>query len=645
MASAGKPGIVSNLVNAGRVTPEKTTNPEVAPDLTNSQNFPELNQQQVRKRKKSLGSSPTNQPSSKRKGNLPKGEANNSKELKGQANGETSIPSEENNKECEESAKEGKIMAPKKARSRGSFSGSTVSERIIRTRSQTREREAEVIDVEAEMETIVATTDPPSYLGDPVTVPTVGPNWQEYALNPTYSGNFNQYTLPRPFDLTRKNEVRDSHYFWEKYKDKIAPDRPNNEKAYMDSFGKIQGIQDSELRDKLQDPAYRSGIYVEVLQEEIEEAITDRIETTLEGMKEKTKDDYLLLEEGKFAEYHEKMIGHIGKIVRSSADAVTGLVIPRVGGSTEYHSTKIQDSQIAINKVLVKLGEQEERVTKLERTTITKDEMITWTKSYQNSQEGLVVKKAPWAANVVDKKTPQQKKIALVGEINKYFKTVKIEPGDIKAIKASTGGGAKYGDMLQIFLAKRHLVTDIMNAYFGNLIPDKRKGEVDEAFRNAAGRWERYKSMAEIENGKKFGKLKDETYPKVLKKHRETWESSRAFQEEIDNGQLAVAEKIPEFRIPVMHSNRAKNLGADCIVIRIPKNPTKQQKIAHQERYVEAVANALRWEEWFEKMEARKAEDQKTKSEQYAKMLKQIPKTAAGNGTGNGTMEVVTNTA
>ena len=413
----------------------------------------------------------------------------------------------------------------------------------------------------------------------------------------------------------------------------------------MDSFGKIQGIQDSELRDKLQDPAYRSGIYVEVLQEEIEEAITDRIETTLEGMKEKTKDDYLLLEEGKFAEYHEKMIGHIGKIVRSSADAVTGLVIPRVGGSTEYHSTKIQDSQIAINKVLVKLGEQEERVTKLERTTITKDEMITWTKSYQNSQEGLVVKKAPWAANVVDKKTPQQKKIALVGEINKYFKTVKIEPGDIKAIKASTGGGAKYGDMLQIFLAKRHLVTDIMNAYFGNLIPDKRKGEVDEAFRSAAGRWERYKSMAEIENGKKFGKLKDETYPKVLKTYRETWESSRAFQEEIDNGQLAVAEKIPEFRIPVMHSNRAKNLGADCIVIRIPKNPTKQQKIVHQERYVEAVANALRWEEWFEKMEARKAEDQKTKSEQYAKMLKQIPKTAAGNGTGNGTMEVVTNTA
>ena len=645
MASAGKPGIVSDLVNAGKVTPEKTINPEVAPDLTSSQSFPELNQQQARKRKKSLGSSPTNQPSSKRKGNLPTSKANDSKELKSQANGEGSVLGGDNTKESEELVEEDKTMGPKKARSRGSISGSTISERAMITRSQSRGREAKEIDVETEMENIVASTHPPSYLGDPVTVPTVGPEWQQYAQNPTYSGNFNQYTLPRPFDLTRKNEVRDSHYFWEKYKNKIAPDRPNNEKAYMDSFGKIQGVQDSELRDKLQDPAYRSGIYVEVLQEEIEEAITDRIETTLEGMREETKEDYLLLQEGKYAEYHELMLKHVGKIVRSSADVVTGLVIPRVGGSSEYHSTKIQDSQIAINKMLVKLGEHEDRVTKLEQTTITKDEMITWTKSYQNSQEGLVVKKAPWAANVVDKKTPQQKKIALVGEINKFFKNVKIEPGDIKAIKASTGGGTKYGDMLQIFLAKRHLVTDIMNSYFSNLVPDKRKGEVDEAFRDAAGRWERYKSMAEIENGKKFGKLKDETYPKVLKLYRETWESSRAFKEEIDKGQLTVADKIPEFRIPVMHSNRAKNLGADCIVIRLPKAPTKAQKIAHQERYVEAVANALRWEEWYEKMEARRAEDQKAKSEKFAKMLTLLPKTAAEKGTGNETMDVTTNTA
>ena len=109
MASAGKPGIVSSLENAGRVTPEKTDNPDTAPDLTNSQSFPELNQQQARKRKKSLGSSPTNQPSSKRKGNLPSSEANGSKEFKGQAKGEGSIPSEDTTKESEELVGEDKI--------------------------------------------------------------------------------------------------------------------------------------------------------------------------------------------------------------------------------------------------------------------------------------------------------------------------------------------------------------------------------------------------------------------------------------------------------------------------------------------------------------------------------------------------------
>ena len=335
------------------------------------------------------------------------------------------------------------------------------------------------------------------------------------------------------------------------------------------------------------------------------------------------------------------MLKNMCKIGKSAADAVSGLVIPRIGGSSEYHSTKIQDSQIAINKVLVTLGEHEDRVTKLEQTTITKDEMITWTKSYQNSQEGLVVKKAPWAANVVDKKTPQQKKIALVNEMTKYFKGVKIEPGDIKAIKASIGGGTKYGDMLQIFLAKRHLVTDIMNAYFDNLIPNKRKREIDEAFRSAAGKWERYKSMAEIENGKKFGKLKDQAYPKILKTYRETWESNGAFQEEIDKSQVAVAEKIAEFRIPVMHSNRAKNLGADCIVVKLPKFPTKQQKIVHQERYVDAVANALRWEQWNDKMEARQEEDQRLKADRFARMVTQASENVAG--TGNGTKDKSTN--
>ena len=70
--------------------------------------------------------------------------------------------SEDTATESEDLTGEDKIMAPKKSRSRGSISGSTVSERVMRTRSQTRGREAEEIDVEAEMENIVATTNPPN---------------------------------------------------------------------------------------------------------------------------------------------------------------------------------------------------------------------------------------------------------------------------------------------------------------------------------------------------------------------------------------------------------------------------------------------------------------------------------------------------
>ena len=89
-----------------------------------------------------------------------------------------------------------------------------------------------------------------------------------------------------------------------------------------------------------------------------------------------------------------------------------------------------------------------------------------------------------------------------------------------------------------------------------------------------------------------------------------------------------------------MHGNRAKNLGAGCINIKLSKqNPTKQQKIIYQERYLEAIRDALRWEEWTQKMVNRREEEQKIKSDQYAKMQIQ----AAMAGTGIETKEKSTN--
>ena len=109
----------------------------------------------------------------------------------------------------------------------------------------------------------------------------------EYIQNPTYSVNLNQITEPSEFEFTSGNEIRDSHFFWRKYKDKIAPDKPDNSKASMDSLRRVKGIQDPELRDTLQDPIKRSGIYTGVLREEMEKASKEVIMATRDGLKEK----------------------------------------------------------------------------------------------------------------------------------------------------------------------------------------------------------------------------------------------------------------------------------------------------------------------------------------------------------------------
>ena len=296
-----------------------------------------------------------------------------------------------------------------------------------------------------------------------------------------------------------------------------------------------------------------------------------------------------MLKDGRFKEYHEKSMENMFKMGLTVADVVIGMLVPKIGGSTEYNQTKIQESQIAINKLIVTVGDHEDRLTQVEQNVITKDEMITWTKSMQNAQEGVVVKNAPWVSAIIDKKTPLAKKAALVKEVNTMFKTT-LTPNDINAVKLSTGGGTKYGDMIQIFFARREAISEVMDYYFRNLYTNKKNREIDTAFRKLVGRWERYKSMAEVQNGKKFTKLKESTYPEILKTCKETWESKKEFKEDIEKNPTVVAEKIKNFTIPILNGNRTNNLGADCITISLPKQHcTKAQKINYQERFVDAV--------------------------------------------------------
>ena len=250
------------------------------------------------------------------------------------------------------------------------------------------------------------------------------------------------------------------------YKDKIVPDTPDNTKASMDSLGRIQNVQNPELRDKLQDPALRSGIYAGVLREEVEKAIQEVITATYDVLKIKSEKDSELLKDGKFKQYHENSMKNMLKMVVTGMDAVVGMLVPKIGGSTEYNQAKIQDTQIAVNKLLVTVGGHEDRlneveqnVAELEQNVMTKVDMIIWTKSMQNADQGVVVKNAPWAAAIVDQKTPFAKKTALVKEVNDRFKT-KLTTNDINAVKLSVGGGTKYGDMIQIFFTRREAIRE-----------------------------------------------------------------------------------------------------------------------------------------------------------------------------------------
>ena len=624
--------LVKNLESVGRAPPEKIVNPET-PTIQNSFEFPDLEEAdnqylyppkklQGNKRKKSDDSPPPSSQPLKKKG---------AKTLK--PSEATASASNEVQTQLERGEEGGVAVGSLEpvghtAKTRRRTSGPSG----VKTRLQKR-KEDEVIGMEEAKDRIAANPQVPNHIdGEPENRKTDGSlplNLSEFLLNPTYSGNFNQITKPCDREFTKEDEVRDSVYFWNKYKDKIVPDEPDKSRATLDSLGRIQNVQKPELRDRLQDPALRSGIFAGVLREEVEKVTQDVITTTYQGLKENSEKDSELLKDGKYEEYHENSMKNMLKMVQTGMDAVIGMVVPKIGGSTEYNQAKLQDTQLAVNKLLVTVGDHQERLNEIEQNVaeigekaMTKDDMITWTKSMQNADQGVVVKNAPWAAAIVEQKTPYAKKTALIKEVNDRFKT-KLTTNDINAVKLSVGGGTKYGDMITIFFARREAIKEVMDYYFRNLYRNGNRQDIDMAFRNAVGKWERYKSMADIENGKKFAKIKEATYPELLKTHIETWETEENFKEDMAKNPNAIVEKIKSFTIPIYNGNKARNLGADRLTINLPKNCTKQQKLSYQERYVNAIKDAKRWEDWSQKQAKRQEEEQRRKSVQFSHMVKE----------------------
>ena len=285
--------IVNDLESAGRGTPKKTTNPDTIPNIQSDNTFQDLQDSENRpsnlqknwgasKRKKSTSSPPPGDHPKKKKDNKCTNQhlttASDSRE-----GGQTQQEREVEGSGAKGSRESVGLTARTRRKTIGSHTG-------VRTQRQKRIEDKEV-RMEEEVEMIAANSRPPNHEeGEPENRPPTGRlpcQLGEYIQNPTYSVNLNQITEPSEFEFTSGNEIRDSHFFWRKYKDKIAPDKPDNSKASMHSLGRVQGIQDPELRNTLQDPIKRSGIYTGVLREEMEKASKEVIMATRDGLKEK----------------------------------------------------------------------------------------------------------------------------------------------------------------------------------------------------------------------------------------------------------------------------------------------------------------------------------------------------------------------
>ena len=181
-------------------------------------------------------------------------------------------------------------------------------------------------------------------------------------------------------------------------------------------------------------------------------------------------------------EYHYKIWDNVCTINKAALDSATEIVVSKIGGRGEYQSTKIQDLQFTINRLLEVVGDQEnkidekeERIIKLEESEMMKDNMVSWMKSKKKAQEGLVVKGLPFAvgklANIPKLAT---RKTALCAEMKEIF-NIRCNPEEFKGIRLSKGSGGSYGDMMQVYFFEQKTIEMILDAYFAQLYIDEKK--------------------------------------------------------------------------------------------------------------------------------------------------------------------------
>ena len=313
------------------------------------------------------------------------------------------------------------------------------------------------------------------------------------------------------------------------------------------------------------------------------------------------------------------------------------MVTPAVS-TAEYQSNKLMELQNGYNVLLKKFGTLAEKVEELENTAVTKEDLNRHARSERDARIGIIIKKAPFAAKVLNPDSLHKKKVLMSKEIEKHMKGVKCEAKDILAIRAVDHKG-KYGDMIKLFMVNEAKKKEIMKAYYSNIWVKNQKGVVDLQYKNATGRWEDYKSESELDNDRKMESLKGQYYPQMLEESRKIWKNRDELEDDLKTNKNAIIEKVESFITLHWNSNRPRDSGAHYRIKKKPKNLDDSKAVSnYQEIYIKTLVAAETYEGIIRRREARDQEEAEAKAKKFAdsQLTRTVPvQIETGTGTEN----------
>ena len=488
---------------------------------------------------------------------------------------------------------------------------------------------------------------------DPPNVPGNIGKYQELGIPVTNSGYMNALIKPNNWQMDRSGREKTLDFFWDEYREDYVGEECTSKEVRMLNTGEIEGVEDKRTRDQVNDPLQRAAIASKIFLKDMAKT-TDNFHTiTFKKLDKAWKEKFPepTEEEPKTPEEEERMKQRLENrammeairqenklMIENHGTYIENVMVAPAVSTAEYQSNKIMELQNGYNLLLKKFGTLAERVEELENTTVTKEDLNRHARSERDARIGIIIKKAPFATKVLSPDTLHKKKVLMSKEIEKHMRGVKCEAKDILAIRAVDHKG-KYGDMIKLFMVNEAKKKEIMKAYYSNIWVKNQKGVVDIQYKNAAGRWEDYKSESELDNDRKMESLKGQYYPLMLEEFRKIWKDREEMNEDLKINKNAIIEKVGSFITLHWNSNRPRDTGAHYRVKKRPRNLDDSKAVSnYQEMYIKTLVAAETYEGIVRRREARDQEEAEANAKKFADT--QLTKTApvqleAGTSTEN----------